>query len=272
MPVPDIGYCDTLGRPLTFDGGSIEGFAYTEGTTEPAASNDVALSGSYSLKCTIPSGTTNGRSLGEYADTTGSVTQTWADGTSGGNLVWFAFDIYVADFTAYDSYNSFCYWSHGGTIGTSGMFLRPVQNTSNWDFVYNGGSNSTGSLGSISMDTWVHWTFSINFSSTNTVGEINVWKDGSQIVTALKPSAGTYDETQGASTMNWRVGFNRNTANTSLQTAYYDNIAVGTTRASVEDVGPTPAAILGTTTMPSGWATRNASLVIGGTSKQGIWV
>lgn len=267
--VPDLGYCDTLGRPLNFDAGSVEGLVGLTGTTPPVASTDFSLSGSYSLKCSVNSGD-NGRSHGDYANTAGSGTNYYSDGGASGNSVWFAWDWYISDFATYNSYKYFTYWSHDGTLGTSAILMRPVQNTSNWEFVYNGGSNATGSLGAMVLDTWEHWTVNINFSSDNTVGQVDVWRDGTQIVTGLKPSAGTYDDGQGTA-MSWRVGFNRNSADTTLNTVYWDNIAVATTRAGVEEVGPTPSAVAAAAGLPHDFATRNALVLMGGASKQGDW-
>lgn len=254
--VPDLGYCDTLGRPLNFDAGSVEGFPYLEGTTQPAASSDVAVSGSYSLKCTVPAGTSNGRSQGEYGNATNTAAEYFADGDE----VWFGFQMYVADASAEASYQYLANWTHDGAGGDCGIYFGLVPSTTNLRLVYNGGAAATASLGGILFDDWDHWVFNIKFSQTNTVGYINAWRNGTQVITNLQPSNGTFDETQGVD-MLWRAGIIRSSSLTSLQTVYFDDIAVATTRAGVEELADdatvtpsavaTQASVYGTASVPN---------------------
>jgi hypothetical protein len=235
-PVPDLGICSTLGRPLDFDNGTLEpASVYSEGTTAPVASTDVSYSGGYSVKCNLPAGASNGRSLFEYNNAAG----TDAEYFTNGDEVWFAYRIYVSDYTTYDSYNTFWYFSYDGTANNTGMFWRPAANTQNYTLAYNGSTAATASLGAIMLDQWDHWVWQIVFSSNNTVGKVNAWRNDTQVITDLYPSNGTWESA--ASDQMLRIGFNRNTAGTDLQTAYFDDIAVATTRAGVEYIAEEPA-------------------------------
>jgi hypothetical protein len=97
-------------------------------------------------------------------------------------------------------------------------------------------------LDSHSNGVWFHFVSHIVFSTTPAVSTVNMWLNGTQVLTDLHPVAGTMYPT-GDSYM--KYGYYRSTSIPTAGYVYMDDMKIGTTAASVGGLGGLePSALL----------------------------
>lgn len=82
---------------------------------------------------------------------------------------------------------------------------------------------------------WVDWLLHVKFSSNPTVGTVDIWRDGVQVLTAYKPPGGTLYPSQ-ESYVKMGIYRSPSLSTASIPTLYMDEWKIGTTRADVEIV------------------------------------
>ncbi len=148
-------------------------------------------------------------------------------------------------------------------FGHSTLISEGPINTSNWQVVWNlhhagrtgsvpveisqerGSYNISGNeshtaggqfwkkdLGPVALNKWDDWQVRVKFSTRTGVGEVEVWRNGVNVVPTFKPVGGTlYPESDTFSY--WKFGYYRNGPISERGTIYYDNVKMGTSRAIV---------------------------------------
>lgn len=86
-------------------------------------------------------------------------------------------------------------------------------------------------LGPATANQWETWLFHIRFSSDPSEGTVDVWRNGTQLVSAWKPIGGTLYPNLSSY---WKLGYYRSTAIGQTSTVLLDNVRAGTTRTAVE--------------------------------------
>jgi hypothetical protein len=85
-------------------------------------------------------------------------------------------------------------------------------------------------LGPASANTWETWLVHVNFSSDPAKGTVNVWRNGTAMVTDWKPIGGTLYP---GLFSYWKIGYYRSAVISQSSTVLVDNARLGTTRSSV---------------------------------------
>jgi hypothetical protein len=184
--------------------------------------------GTYAGKYTIPAGGNRSENI------------TNPDGAfvEGDNL-WFSYSTYLNADVPLNTTN----WQVIGQWKNDGFGSPPMEMAiSNGRFKATGGWGWPGTdtptipklaerdLGVATTGIWDTWLYNIKFSSDPTVGTVNTWRNGVQVITDWKPIGGTLYPSK---TSYWKLGYYRSTSINQSSTVVLDNAKYGTTKESV---------------------------------------
>jgi hypothetical protein len=182
-----------------------------------------------------------------------------------GDEAWFGFSYYLApDFPNPSGawYDLTQWWSPAG--GSPPLELAIPAGSS--DFMIQGGWGSplghrlsSRDLGPVATGEWIDWVVHVVFSSDPTKGTVDVWRDGTRVVSGWKPIGGTLYP--GAASY-LETGIYRQTSEDGAE-MWQDQWAIGTSHAEVDPAradggyrGPPSAGIPATPTAPTAPAER----------------
>jgi hypothetical protein len=199
--------------------------------TAPAIATNPVNGGTYSGKYSIPSG-------GNRCET---VINNNNDQFTEGSDHWLRWDVLVDGNVPLNTSN----WQVIGQFKNDGVGSPPLSmDIENGLWKFGGGygwpgtdtpvgdKNQVQTIGTAYANTWETFLFHIFFSSDPTRGTVNVWRNGTQVITDWKPIGGTLYPSLNSYL---KIGYYRSASITgSTGSVYYDNIRWGTSRAAVD--------------------------------------
>lgn len=227
-PPTAIWSCDYESGVLT------DYFIYSDWNWVPTAPTIVTSpvkSGTYAGKYSIPSG-------GNRCE---NVIQNLGDQFFEGDDYWFKWDVQIDSNVPLNTSN----WQVIGQFKNDGVGSPPLSlNIANGIWEFGGGygwpgtdnptepKNQVQQVGAAVANTWETFLFHIFFSSDPTRGMVNMWRNGTQVITNWKPIGGTLYPNHPSYL---KVGYYRSTSITgSTGSVYFDNIRWGTSREAVD--------------------------------------
>lgn len=234
--VPGIGSAKPTGRVMHV---SLRPYSATNPGTASPADGDVYDSSGYLAN--------RAEVMDRYpASFGGTPIAQWPDPV--GSERWYSLPIMVPVGFTFASDTKWLVWTQWkGLYGADGYSASPVVNMEikRGNFRFGGTRTNAGlvpndgTLGAIVPGTWTHFVVGIKFSTDPTVGWVEVWRDGVQVI-ARMPLA-TMDTHNGAGDANadpiyLKQGIYRDTAWAVQHDLYYGPVKVATTRAAASGV------------------------------------
>jgi hypothetical protein len=151
---------------------------------------------------------------------------------------WYGFKMFLENWTDDEAGEHVFQWHPGNLTGTATAALWT--SGGRYVFVTNaGGPNSPNiynDIGPIISNQWVSWVIHVKWANDNT-GLFQVWKNGELMINktriATAPSSGTYFKL-GINKFGWGI----QPSSTTKRVLYFDEVRIGNSKASYEDVRP----------------------------------
>ncbi|HEV7203435.1 MAG TPA: heparin lyase I family protein [Jatrophihabitans sp.] len=232
-PAPSSSSSTPAPAPLwtgNYDNGTLSQFdstSWNDLPMAPAVVSSVAYNGNYAGKYVIPAGGARCENVPSMREMTE------------GDDMWFSWSTMLgSDFPVnISNWQVIDQWKNDGT-GSPPLELTVENGQFRVDGGYGWpGNTSSGTpkmsyqwVGAATTNVWNHWTFHVKFSSNPTVGYVDVWRDGKQVISGWHMPGGTLYPSLNSYL---KVGYYRDTAISTQGTVYQDAWKAGTTAASV---------------------------------------